>query len=46
MNNLFKKLIGMLKLWYTMVHDYKTHVQREIQINITSNTSKFNIFCK
>ena len=33
--------IGMLKLWYTMVHVYKTHARREIQINITSNTSCF-----
>ena len=38
--------IGMLKLWYTMVHVCKTHAQREIQINIISNTSKFNIFYK
>ena len=37
---------GMLKLWYTMVHVYKTHARREIQINISSNTSKFNIFHK
>ena len=39
-------LIGTLKLWYTMVHVYKTHVRREILINISSNTSKFNIFHK
>ena len=38
--------ICMLKLWYTMVHVYKTHARREIQINISSNTSKFNIFHK
>ena len=38
--------IGMLKLWYTMTHLYKKHVWREIQVNISSNTSKFNIFYK
>ena len=38
--------IDMLKLWYTMVHVYKTHARREIQINISSHTSKFNIFYK
>ena len=27
-----------------MVHVYKTHARREIQIHISSNTSKFNIF--
>ena len=37
---------GMLKLWYTMVHVYKTHARREIQINISSNTWKFDIFHK
>ena len=38
--------IDMLKLWYTMAHVYKTHARREIQINISSNTRKFNIFNK
>ena len=37
---------GMLKLWYTMVHVHKTYARREIQINIFSNTSNFNIFYK
>ena len=26
--------IGMLKIWYTMVHVHKTHARSEIQINI------------
>ena len=45
---------GMLKLWYTMavwhtythVHVHKTYARCEIQINIYSNTSNFNIFYK
>ena len=29
-----------------MVHAYKTHARREIQTDISSNTSKFTIFHK
>ena len=33
--------IDMLKLWYTMVHVYKTHARRKIQINMSTNTFFF-----
>ena len=37
-NRHVKIMVHYGTLWYTMVHVYKTHERREIQINISSNT--------